>query len=168
MSGEFDDKNVYSQLKDFCRKVDQDHTTHSNYLLLPGHCRQFLWPNRGAIGRQWADGREQSALAPGHHRKAFWARPRFGQDPEHAIAEGCQRKTDLSHRSLSGQGNCAEYFGLPIRQRNLRAHLEPPLYRSRADLGGGNGGRGSSAAVITIRPARCATWCPTTSCNSSA
>ena len=31
VTGEFDNKNVYSQLKDFLQKVDQDHTTHGNF-----------------------------------------------------------------------------------------------------------------------------------------
>ena len=36
VTGEFDDKNVYSQLKEFLQKVDQDHSTHGNFF--------FYWP----------------------------------------------------------------------------------------------------------------------------
>jgi glucose-6-phosphate 1-dehydrogenase len=31
LSGEFDDKNVYSQLKELLAKLDKDHSTHGNY-----------------------------------------------------------------------------------------------------------------------------------------
>ncbi len=31
LTGDFGDKNVYSQLKDFLQKVDKDHTTHGNF-----------------------------------------------------------------------------------------------------------------------------------------
>ena len=48
---------------------------------------------------------------------------------------------DLPHRSLPRQGDRAEHHGLPLRQRHLRADLEPPLRRPRADHRGRDGRR---------------------------
>jgi glucose-6-phosphate 1-dehydrogenase len=44
VSGEFNDKNVYSQLKDFLQKVDQDHTTHSNVFFYLATAPSFFGP----------------------------------------------------------------------------------------------------------------------------
>src|SRR6202035_4514541 len=44
VSGEFDDKNVYSQLKDFLQKVDQDHTTHGNVFFYLATSPNFFGP----------------------------------------------------------------------------------------------------------------------------
>jgi glucose-6-phosphate 1-dehydrogenase len=44
VSGEFDDKNVYAQLKDFLQKVDQDHTTHSNFFFYLATAPSFFGP----------------------------------------------------------------------------------------------------------------------------
>ena len=97
VTGEFDDKKVYSQLKEFLQKVDQDHTTHSNFFFYLATSPNFFGPDRRAFGRGGADGRRQPPLAPCDYRKTFWSRPGFGQDTEPAIAEGRQRKADLPH-----------------------------------------------------------------------
>jgi glucose-6-phosphate 1-dehydrogenase len=44
VSGEFDDKNVYVQLKDFLQKVDQDHTTHNNFFFYLATAPSFFGP----------------------------------------------------------------------------------------------------------------------------
>src|SRR5271169_2911717 len=44
VSGEFTDKNVYVQLKDFLKKVDQDHTTHSNFFFYLATAPSFFGP----------------------------------------------------------------------------------------------------------------------------
>jgi glucose-6-phosphate 1-dehydrogenase len=44
LSGEFDDKKVYSQLKDFLQKVDQDHATHSNFFFYLATAPSFFGP----------------------------------------------------------------------------------------------------------------------------
>ena len=72
-------------------------------------------------------------------------------EPEPATPEGRQRKADLPHRSLPRQRNRPEHHGVPLRQRNLRAHLEPPLHRSRADYRSRKRSESKSAAAITIQ-----------------
>jgi glucose-6-phosphate 1-dehydrogenase len=42
--GDFGDKNVYTQLKDFLQKVDQDHTTHSNFFFYLATAPSFFGP----------------------------------------------------------------------------------------------------------------------------
>ncbi len=44
LSGEFNDKNVYVQLKDFLQKVDQDHTTHGNFFFYLATAPSFFGP----------------------------------------------------------------------------------------------------------------------------
>ena len=46
---------------------------------------------------------------------------------------GVRGEAGLPDRSLPGQGDRAEHPGVPVRERPVRAHLEPPLPRSCAD-----------------------------------
>jgi len=44
ITGDFDDKNVYSQLKDSLQKVNQDHSTHGNYFFYLATAPRFFGP----------------------------------------------------------------------------------------------------------------------------
>ena len=63
----------------------------------------------------------------------------FGRDlatrarAQRTPAHGVHRGADLSHRPLPRQGDRAEPAGLPLRQRDLRADVEPAVHRPRAD-----------------------------------
>ena len=63
----------------------------------------------------------------------------FGTDLASAVvaqrpaARGLRRGPDLPDRPLPRQGGGAEHPGLPLRQRPVRADLEPELHRPRAD-----------------------------------
>ncbi len=48
-------------------------------------------------------------------------------------ARDLQRAADLPDRPLPGQGGGAEHPGLPVRQRAVRADLEPQLHRPHPD-----------------------------------
>ena len=61
-----------------------------------------------------------------------------------------QRGPGLPHRSLPRQGDGPEHPGVPLRQRHLRAAVEPQARRPRADHGG-RGDRASRAAAATTR-----------------
>ena len=76
---------------------------------------------------------EAPALAADHHREAVRHRPRERARAEPARAPALRRGAGLPHRSLPRQGNRPEPAGVPLRQRHVRAGLEPPLHRSRAD-----------------------------------
>ena len=63
------------------------------------------------------------------------------------------------------QGDGPEHHGLPLRQRHLRADLEPRPHRPRADHRRRDGRRRAARQLLRRAPARCATWCRTT-CSS--
>ena len=113
-----------------------------------------------------ADQQRDENGTPKHWRRVViekTVRPRsgIGQGAECAHFAHPERRSDLPHRPFPGQGNGAEYHGVPFWQRAVRAAVEPGPYRPRADHRGGNRGRGAAAAHFTKPPARCATWCPT-------
>ena len=78
----------------------------------------------------------------------------FGTDLESAkcaqrrAARGLRRGADLPHRPLPGQGGGAEHPGVPLRQRPLRADLEPQLHRPRADRRARDAGAGDPRGVL--------------------
>ena len=96
----------------------------------------------------------------------------FGTDLETARAlnrdvhEMLRRAADLPHRSLPRQRDGPEHPGLPLRQRDLRAAVEQPLRRPRADHRRRERSASRGAAATSSRRASCATWCRTT-CSSS-
>ena len=59
---------------------------------------------------------------------------------ERQAARGVRRGADLPHRPFPRQGAGAEHPRLPLRQRPVRADLEPQLHRSRADRRAGDAG----------------------------
>ena len=78
VSGEFDDKNVYAQLKDFLKKVDQDHTTHGNFFFYLATAPSFFGPiveQLATVGLMEEDNQ--------HWRRVIIEKP-FGHDLESA------------------------------------------------------------------------------------
>ena len=51
------------------------------------------------------------------------------------VLDDFDESADLPHRPLPRQGDRAEHAGVALRQRHLRADLEPPTRRPRADHG---------------------------------
>ena len=88
----------------------------------------------------------------------------FGTDLASAVslnaqaARGVRRGADLPHRPFPRQGAGAEHPGLPLRQRAVRADLEPQLHRPRADRRAGDAGARQPRSASTRRPAPIATW----------
>ena len=90
----------------------------------------------------------------GQWRRVIIEKP-FGRDLDSAraaqsrnLAPGPRRASDLPHRPLPGQGDRPEHPGLPLRQRHLRADLEPALHRPRADHRGGDRRRRSARRLL--------------------
>ena len=67
------------------------------------------------------------------HREAVRPRPRVGARAQPRGARGLRGAPDLPHRPLPRQGDGPEHDGVPLRQRHLRAAVEPQLHRPRAD-----------------------------------
>ena len=59
-----------------------------------------------------------------------------------------RRASDVSHRSLSGQGDRSERARAPLRELDLRAAVESPVDSARADHGGGDGRRRGARQVL--------------------
>ena len=95
---------------------------------------------------------------PDHHGKALRHRPRERGRAQRAAARGLLRGADFPHRPFPRQGGGAEHPGLPLRQRPVRADLEPQLHRPRADRRAGDAGPRQARRRSTSRPAPIATW----------
>ncbi|MDF2555361.1 MAG: zwf2, partial [Microbacterium sp.] len=65
------------------------------------------------------------------------SRPRLGARPERRAPLGFPDGLDLPHRPLPRQGDRPEHPGAALRERAVRADLEPQLRRSRPDHHGG-------------------------------
>ena len=96
----------------------------------------------------------------------------FGTDLASAVAlndmraPGLRRGPGLPHRPLPRQGGGPEHSGLPLRQRPVRAHLEPRPHRPRADRRARDARRSTTASRSTRRPAPSRTWWSPTSSRS--
>ena len=69
-------------------------------------------------------------------REAVRHAPGGGARAEPPGAVGARRVAGLSHRPLPGQGDRPEHARVPLRERHVRADLEPQLHRLRPDHGG--------------------------------
>ena len=75
-------------------------------------------------------------------REALRERPRVGAEPEQARRGVDRRDAALPDRPLPRQRDRPEHVGVPVRQRDLRAALEPEVHRPRP----GHGRRGHRAS----------------------
>ena len=90
-------------------------------------------------------------MAPRHHREAVRHRPGERARAQRARPPALRRRAGLPHRPLPRQGDRPEPAGVPVRQRDVRADLEPPLHRSRADHRGRDGRRRAARGVLRGR-----------------
>ena len=155
------------------------------YLAIPPSLRQDDRPP----GAERCGGPGRPSLYPavgaGDHREAVRPRPGEREGAQPHRPEGVRGAPGLPHRPLPRQGDGAEPAGVPLRQLDLRAGVEPPSHRSRADHRGGDASASSIAAgyyeeagvlrdmfqnhllqllaltamepPVTFRPTRCAT-----------
>ncbi len=166
VQGEFHDPDGYQRLADALTTLDETNHTGNRifYLATPPSLFPVIIERLGAAGLN--DGGVPGARA-NDGGKPGWVRcvieKPFGSDSEERpLAERrralrVRRAPGLPHRPLPRQRDGAEHPGVPLRQRHLRADLEPPLHRPRADHRGRDASASSTAAPTTKRPARCAT-----------
>ena len=94
---------------------------------------------------------------PGTFRRLVIEKP-FGHDLASArgarrpAARGVPGAPDLPDRPLPGQGDGAEHPGAAVRERDLRAAVEPALRRPRGDHRGGVRSGSSTGGRSTSRP----------------
>ncbi len=135
--------------------------------LLSGDRRPVLLHGGRALCQGGADRTDAGRGRPAEIWRRVVIEKPFGHSLDSARALNARilrtpaRRPDLPHRPFSRQGHGPEHHGVALRQRPVRADLEPRPHRSCADHRGRDGRRGDSAANSTRRPAPCATWCPT-------
>ena len=100
-------------------------------------------------------------------REAVRSRPRERPRARRPAPRRLPRAPDLPHRPLPRQGDGPEHPGAAVRERDLRAAVEPSLRRPRARSRWPSRSASSTAARSTSRPGRCATSCRTTCCRCS-
>ena len=136
--GDFDDSAAFGALAKRLDSIGRRRGTHGNrlmYLATPPAAFAAIVENLGRAGLRRRGPRAR--LVAGHPvEKPFGQRPRLGAAPQPRGRPGLPRVAGVSHRPLPRQGNGPQRPRLPLRERDLRAGVEPPLRRSRADHGG--------------------------------
>ncbi len=166
LTGDFEDPETFKSVKVKLAEVEKSHETGGNVLFYLAVADRFF----GTV----VDGLGQAGLTRtddgGPWRRVVIEKP-FGHDLASAkalnarVLDGASRGAGVPDRPFPRQGDGPEHHGVPLRQRPVRGVVEPRPHRPRADHRGRDGGRRGRAAASTRRPARCATWCPTT-CSS--
>ena len=171
--GEYDDPASFLALKQRLDDIERTLGLHGNrvfYLATPPS--SFASVIRSLGEAELAPkppplGAPQPPGAPPPFARVIIEKP-FGTDLETAralnrdIHETLDERPDLPDRSLPRQRDRPEPAGVPLRERHLRAALEQPLRRPRADHRRREHRRRGRAAATSSRPASCATWCRTT------
>ena len=99
-------------------------------------------------GRPRAGIRGRTAVGADRRREALRPGPRLGAGAEPPPERAARRAADLPHRPLPRQGDRPEHPDVPLRQRALRAALEPRAHRPRADHRGRVGGRRAPRGLL--------------------
>ena len=129
---------------------------------LPGHDQPPLRVGRGSPGARSG----AAALGADHHREAVRPRPGQRRRAECLRAPGLRRAPGLPHRPLPRQGDGPESPGVPLRQLDLRAGLEPAIHDHVQITVAESRGRGAARRVLRGGRASCATCSRTTCCSS--
>ena len=129
---DFADDRREDELRDTLTKLDEERGTRREpRLLLRGAAER----DRARSSRRSRERRGAGGLDPADHREAVRARPRLGARAERRDPGALRRERDLPDRPLPRQGDGPEHAGAAVRERHLRADLEPPVHRPRADHG---------------------------------
>ncbi len=134
VSGSFDDPKTYAELKRLLAQADRERGTQGNvvfYLATPPTVFPLITTQLGEAGMS----RSRTANAVGRRREAVRTRRRLGARARRRHPLVLPRAAGLPHRPLPGQGDRPEHPRPALRERHLRARLEPQLHRPRADHG---------------------------------
>ena len=167
--GDFGDQALYDGLTARLDELDRERGTQRQPPLLPRdpavRLRRDHRPARP--GRPRPRGPRRRAGAGSSSRSRSGATSTERDPPEPRGRQGLPRVAGLPDRPLPGQGDGPQPARLPLRQRDLRADLEPPLRRPRADHGG-RVDRGRAARLVLRGGGRVPRLSSrTTSCSSS-
>jgi hypothetical protein len=133
VAGGYDSPDDQARLAEKLAQLDKSHQTGGNrlfYMSTPPEAFEGIIRVLGERERNGENGKGWSRLIvekPVRHR----SEDRAGA--EQAALPVLARGPDLPHRPLPRQRGVAEHHGDAVRQRDLRADLEPQLHRPRAD-----------------------------------
>ena len=127
---DFADEGGEDKLEQLVERARQGERPRRQPRLLPRRAAGRVLDDRRRA-RQAAERRE--GLDAPDRREAVRPRPRLGARPERDARGALHRGPDLPHRPLPRQGNGPEHAGAAVRERHLRADLEPAVRRPRAD-----------------------------------
>ena len=153
MKGDFNDPGLFEKLHAHLHDARSTLQTQGNVLFYLAVADRFFGPiieNLGHAGLFDEELRDEQAQ---RWRRVVIEKP-FGHDlevrprAEHPHPPRAARGTDLSDRPFPGQGNRSEHHGVPLRQRLVRADLEPRPHRPCADHRGGNRRRRAPRQVL--------------------
>ena len=146
LTADFTNADSYAKLRDYLGKQDNDWQAKAHHIFYLATAPSMI----EVIARQL----HQVQLFADEKRSRLVVEKPFGHDLDSARTaqspahQPDARGSDLSHRSLPGQGDGAKHPGLSLRQQLSRADLESPLHRSRADHRGRAGRRRASRRLL--------------------
>ena len=119
------------------------------------------------VGQLGAAGLDElgRGAGPSRDREAVRHLARRGARAQPHGARRLRRAPGLPHRPLPRQGDGPEHAGVPLRQRHVRAALEPQLHRPTCRSPPPRTSASAAAPATTTTPARCATSSRTTCCS---
>ena len=164
LSAPFDDRRGFERLRAMIEEEDARRGTRGNRLFYLATSPEFFPVIAESLG---AVGLADEGDGTGRFARLVVEKP-FGHDLASARALNTRlgavfrRAAGLPDRPLPGEGDGPEPARAALRQRDLRAHLEPPVRRPRADHGLRGARRGVRGAATTTRAARCSTSSRTT------
>ena len=132
VQGSFDEDRVYEELGTDAGRVRRAGRPPARPRLLPVDGARVLPADRRQARRCRPQRRSRTPTSD-RDREAVRLRPRLGAQAQRTTARGVRGAADLPDRPLPGQGDGPEPDGAAIRQRAVRAGLEPQLHRPRAD-----------------------------------
>ncbi len=139
IAGEYDHPDTFDQLRDPPRRGRPGRRHRRQPPLLPRHHPERLRAGgRGPRHPRSASARTPTTTSPGWWWRSPTAATSTAPSPSTSRCTApSTRVPDLPDRPLHGQGDRPERARPAVRQRHLRAHLEPALRRA----GPGDGGR---------------------------
>ncbi len=129
----FDDADAYATLSHRARGARRRRRRADVARLLPVDGARVLLGDRRARSARRASRTHEDARRAGDHREAVRDLAGGGARAQRRGAFGVRRAPGLPDRPLPRQGDRAEHARVPLRQRHVRAALEPQLHRQRAD-----------------------------------
>ena len=130
--GTFDDPSVYTRAREGARPLRRARRREAEPGVLPVNRALLLPGDRGGT-RQAGARLPRGSRRARDNREAVWHLAGGGARAQPARAGSVRGVPGVSHRSLPGQGDGAEHDGVPLRQRHVRAAVEPQLHRPGAD-----------------------------------